>query len=563
MLLNKLDPRLRRLQTTQDDIDLMEMAAGRGEITTSESGYEPSTLSKRVLIELTTEASAEALKGLDPVRVTETIYTANVPLTRLAALNDLPSVQAVEAGRRWYPMLDSSVPETGAHHVHAGLGGTAGREGSGVVVGIIDYGMDFTLDDFRDEQGKTRIAYLWDQWLDPIAGENAPNGFNYGTEYDRAQIDAALSAADPFAVVRHKPEAASHGTHVAGTAVGNGRSFDAAYPAGHHVGTAPKATIIFVQPNSSDQSSTFTDSSNVADAVAYVMEKADTLGMPCVINMSLGQSGGSHDGESIVERAIDRMLEKSGRAFVSAAGNEHIWRGHAAGTITTGNSRDLRWKIGGGMPIPGGGMTGTGQDFTESEMEIWYSSHDRFRVTLTAPDGTRFGPVEPEGFISQSGVYIDSERYAALNGQARIYIELSPPSQFQPITSGEWIVTLDALEGENGAFDAWIERTRRDSGNNYADQSFFMGNDFEPTHTLGTPASRNRGSSFSSSVVLPVPLNAARPSTGTGDCNIYQRPIEPNTVLRISVVRATGSWRISRSCSASLRNSPSRACPVT
>lgn len=492
MQMKKLDPRLRRLDAAKSDTDILERATGRGELIASDDGFTSASLTKRVLVELTDTEPPEELYDLNFVRVTEKIYTATVPLNRLSELNEHPSVKAIEAGRRWFPMLDSSLPETGANVVHAGLNGTVGRDGTGVLVGIIDFGMDFTLDDFRNEDDSTRIAYLWDQGLPPAAGEASPANFRYGTEYDRTQIDQALGAPDPFSIVRHQPSPASHGTHVAGTAAGNGRSSDANFQQGQHVGAAPGATMVFVQADSRDQASSFTDSSNVADAVAYVMEKAEELGLPCVINMSLGQNGGSHDGESIVERAIDRLLEPSGRAFVSAAGNEHVWRGHASGTINTGETRALRWKTGGGMPIPGGGQTGNGVDRTPSEMEVWYSSHDRFRVTVTAPDGTQIGPVDPGNFADVNGVYIDSERFTVLNGQARIYIELEPPSHFQPIQSGVWTVELEALEGGAGKFDAWIERDVRDDQNNYADQSFFMGSDFEPTHTLGTPATNRR-----------------------------------------------------------------------
>lgn len=498
MQLKKLDPRLRRyaaeaeLKSFDDETALDTFPSAPASLESTSAVSPPLGEVRRVLVELQADQPPAAFADFHWVHVAGKIYSVSLPMNRLVELHAHPSVETVEAGRRWFPMLETSLAETRANTVHQGSTGVPGRTGAGVLVGIIDYGMDFTLDDFRKADGTTRLAFLWDQRLDARPGESAPDDFAYGVEYGADQIDEALNASDPFSVVRHRPDAASHGTHVAGIAAGNGRSHDSDFAQGAHLGAAPEATLIFVQPDTRDGSGTFTDSSHVVDAVAYIMGKADALDMPCVINMSLGQNGGSHDGESLVERAIDRLLEPLGRAFVSAAGNEHVWHGHAAGNIKTGESRELRWKTGGGMPLPDGTITQTGTDRTSSELEIWYSSVDRFAVTLTAPDGTQYGPVTPGKSLLQDEVFIDSERFSSLNGQARIYMQLDAPFGLGMLRSGVWTLKLEALEGENGRFDAWIERDLRDRDNNYADQSFFQGGDFDPVRTLGTPATTRR-----------------------------------------------------------------------
>ncbi|MCH9647386.1 MAG: S8 family peptidase [Deltaproteobacteria bacterium] len=457
---------------------------------------EAGILTKRVLVRLAAAQRPDSMKDLHWVHISGDIYAVDVPLLKLEEMAAAPEVEYVEAGRRLAPTLDSSVAETRADRVRAGVDGLSG---AGVLVGIIDFGFDFTLDDFRDANGDSRVAFLWDQNLTAAAGEAAPARFGYGVEYDRAAIDAALGSVDPFAVVRHRPGAESHGTHVAGTAVGNGSTSDGDFAAGAFVGVAPESTIVFVQPNSSDVDSSFTDSVHVAEAIAYVFEKADELGLPCVINMSLGQNGGSHDGESVVERAIDRFLGRPGRAMCVAAGNEHIWRGHAGGSLALGETRELHWKFGGELPLPGGGVLQPGfGDFTPNEMEIWYSSRDVFRFRLTDPDGnaTAFldpGTTEVHTFPSGDEAFIDSERFTVLNGDARIYIEISPGPGQSRVKTGEWRVELEAVESRDGRFDAWIERDARRSQNRFADQSFFLGTDFDGIKTLGTPATTRRG----------------------------------------------------------------------
>lgn len=517
----KLDPRLRRLIAAQSNMDMMATAHSRGEVTASTASITPSTeISTRVLLELNADSKPD-LGSVDIKHIAGNIYTADVPIREMAQLADKRVVASVEAGRRWYPALETSLPETHADVVQQGDAavGVAGRTGEGVIVGIIDIGLDYTLDDFRNG-AESRVEFLWDQSLHPVAGEQAPGKFQYGVEYSRSDIENALGNANPFSVVRHRAEPASHGTHVAGIAAGNGRSSDAAFPAGRHVGAAPNAKIIFVHPRIEHSIATFTDSSNVVDAIAYIFEKADELGLPCVINMSLGQNGGSHDGESLVERAIDRLLEQSGRAFVSAAGNEHIWRGHASGNLDAGTSRTLRWKVGGGMPVPGG-ATGFGRDRTPSEMEIWFSSRDRFRVTVTDPAGNATRAVEPDGhplFEQINGstqIFIDSERFTVFNGDSRIYIQIEPIAFSGEVMPGAWSVTLDALETDTGKFNAWIERDARDRNNNFADQSFFVGGDFDPVSTLGTPATTRRGLSvanYDHRVVAPADSSSRGPT---------------------------------------------------
>lgn len=345
----ELDPRLRRMiRSAQDDVDRIKADVSRGLVAKSLEAAEDvelsaDTVSTRVLVRLESEPP-EGWLDARWNKIVEGVYAVELPIARLEHLGQAPNVQYVEAARELAPVLDTSVPETRTNFVHAGA---RGFDGTGVVVGIIDFGFDYTLDDFRNEEdGTTRVAFLWDQFLTPVGSEQSPANFGYGVEYDRVAIDAALQANDPFQVVRHRPSAGSHGTHVAGTAVGNGRTGDADFPAGDFVGTAPGATIVFVQPSASDQDTTFTDSVRVAEAIAYVFQKAQKLSLPCVVNMSLGQNGGSHDAESIVERSIDRLLEEPGRAMTVAAGNEHIWRGHASGQLDTGETRSLSWRFG-------------------------------------------------------------------------------------------------------------------------------------------------------------------------------------------------------------------------
>lgn len=528
--MKKLDPKLRRIIRSQQDPiavrrDLEAAVTRTPDLTRNNDGtfpevvLEKTSIFKRCLVTHHWDKIPEPYQRLSWFHLVSDIYTVDVPVPLLESLGKEPGVDFIEAGRSFSPMLDTSVAETRASILHSD---TPSFTGKGVIVGIIDSGLDYWMDDFRKADGSTRIAFLWDQSLEPEAGEHSPQGFSYGVEYDAAAINNALNGTGN---VRHEFSEASHGTHVAGIAAGNGRSTDSNFPAGQYIGTAPESTIIHVTPDSSDQDSTFTDSTNVADAIAYIFRKADELDMPCVINMSLGQNGGSHDGESVVERVIDQFLQIPGRAFVSAAGNEHIWRGHASGTLQTGGQRILRWKAGGripwlnGMPLP----TPEFGDFSPNEMEIWFSSRDSLRVRVHSPSGemTRWfssGENDIINFGNGNSVFIDVERFTLLNGDGRIYIEVEP--NLQLVEEGEWLVEMEGHQILDGRFDAFIERDYRlhvlrlsngqEVRNFFADQSFFVGSDFDPTITLGTPATSRRGIAVANyDHVLQAPNNSS------------------------------------------------------
>ena len=176
-------------------------------------------------------------------------------------------------------------------------------KGKDVVVGFIDTGIDFTHPDFIDSSGKTRVLFIWDQAADTLVSSRIPS-FGYGQVWDSSDIN---SNACP-----HDDDVLSHGTNVAGIACGNGGAIDM------FEGVAPESDIIVV-------ASDFSSSNwlqNVADGVEYIFAQAESLGKPCVINISAGQYLGSHDGTDLAAMRIDNLIKaKRGRALVAAAGN--------------------------------------------------------------------------------------------------------------------------------------------------------------------------------------------------------------------------------------------------
>lgn len=191
---------------------------------------------------------------------------------------------------------------------------TQAYDGTGIIVGIIDTGIDFSHPDFKDNSGNTRINFIWDQGI--ATPTNVPMPFNYGQEWTAAQINASLCTHSDMA---HW----GHGTHVSGIAAGNAKAN------GKHEGVAPKADIIVVALDFNRPGPI------IADAVQYIVNKATTAGKPFVINASVGDYYGSHDATDPEAKLIESLISNiPGRALVGAAGNAGSVKFHTKNIVT-------------------------------------------------------------------------------------------------------------------------------------------------------------------------------------------------------------------------------------
>ncbi|MEO8590917.1 MAG: S8 family serine peptidase [Flavobacteriales bacterium] len=230
------------------------------------------------------------------------LVSARVPVSRV---RDLAASSAVESFEfRMDPLkelADSMRVKARVNEVHAGLAPLPqAYDGTGVVVGIIDTGLDYEHGDFKNEDGTTRVAWYWDQGE---VGSTSPPDFGYGGEWTAAQIDAGQ-----ITVTDH----GTHGTNSTGIAAGNGLA------GGHNKGVAPGADIIVVAVGNESEG----DHAMIVDGVKYIFDRAAAMGKPAVVNISLGSYGGSHDGKDAAALLIDSLINaQRGRALVCAGGN--------------------------------------------------------------------------------------------------------------------------------------------------------------------------------------------------------------------------------------------------
>lgn len=413
------------------------------------------------------------------------IATATVRLSQLKGLVDSDVVTYVEPGQPLAiptPIVSSetrvtpTIKKFGKPEQH--------KNGENVLIGIIDVqGFDFTHQDFLSDDGKTRFVRIWDQGgssrPSPHSRSNAADKklfdqrFDYGSEIQQKDMDAAIAAAPGVKVPAYELEAqsqmspGSHGTHVASIAAGNSGVCSKAKIA---------AVLISLPSEDLDRRRSFYDSTRIAHAVDYLFALGQNLGVDAVsINISLGTNGHAHDASSAISRWIDSAVALPGRSICVAAGNAGqqsaefagdlgytLGRIHTKGQIAATNlTTDIDWEV------IGNGRT----DISENELEIWYAPQDQFSVSIKPPGMDWIEGIKPLEYIKNRVVKdsqgdfkcvlsIFNELYHPANGSNYIGIYLTPYLK-DPVTgiaSGTWTVRLHGLEVRDGHYHGWIER---------------------------------------------------------------------------------------------------------
>ncbi len=188
--------------------------------------------------------------------------------------------------------------------IHQGNKLPRSYKGKDVILGYIDSGIDLDHPDFQDSTGRTRVLTLWDQTFPDSV--NTPSKYGYGQEWDSTLINAGNCP--------HQDQTGyyGHGTSVTSVGSGNGLA------TGNHAGGAPRSDMIIV----SNDLSAPNWKATIVDAVDYILERADSIGKPVVINASLGSYLGPHDAKDPAALLIDSLIqERKGRMMVAAAGN--------------------------------------------------------------------------------------------------------------------------------------------------------------------------------------------------------------------------------------------------
>lgn len=396
-----------------------------------------------------------------------------VPEALVDMVSDTPEIEYVEKPKRFYygqtfPAGTSCFPPV--------IMRTPFLNGRGVLLAVLDSGITWDLEVFRKADGSTRIRYLWDQTVSEETGDvrygKMPDGFSIGTEYTAEEINAALQlpALDRYRLIPSR-DLSGHGTAVAGIAAG--KSAD-----GFYTGAAPEAELIVVKlglpENSGGVEEGFPRTTEILRGVTYALRKAGQLNMPLVINLSFGNSYGSHDGSSLLERFLDNASEIGKTVICVGSGNEGAARGHFAGNIT----RDSRVEL------------AVGNYERSLNIQLWKNYSDVFRVRLQSPGGEE----------AELTTNIQGGKYTLRLEQTRILVYLGEPLPYAvaqeiylemiPVTgsyidAGIWAIRLEPVMTVTGQYYLYLP-----AGNGRGDSTGFYRSTPQVTLTVPSTAAK-------------------------------------------------------------------------
>lgn len=389
-------------------------------------GYNPEEKTWELIVKYNGDLSevAMALPGIIVTELSNEYAILMVPESLIERLTGFSQIEYIEKPKRLYFAVNMGRSISCINPVQQG---GKNLSGAGVLVAVIDSGIDYFNRDFRNADGTTRILELWDQ--------------DKGEIYTADQINEALKSGNREAAYKIVPsrDLSGHGTAVTGIAAGNGMEGD-----GRYRGVAYESPLLIVKLGAPNRDS-FPRTTELMKALDYVINKAIELQMPLAINLSFGNTYGSHDGTSLLETFIDDITSYGRNVIVVGTGNEAGKQGHTSGFLQNGKNLDVELSV-------ADYETGFG-------LQLWKSYEDIFEVTLISPGGISAGPISPiMGMqrISFPGTtvllyYGEPSPYSRAQ---EIYMDFIPKSDY--VEDGIWKIRLTPKKIINGQYDFWL-----------------------------------------------------------------------------------------------------------
>ena len=327
--------------------------------------------------------------------------------------------------------------------------------GRGVLMGMIDTGIEYTNPLFRLSDGSSRILGIWDQTITPpsegreVSLEEGQFQPLYGTFYSKEEIDLALISEDPYLIVPSR-DTDGHGTFMAGTAAGGRIDQPAPYS-----GAAPEASLLIVKLKPAKQylrdfflirpDIPAFQENDIMMAVQYLLERARHFRMPLVIYLGVGTSQGNHDGTSPLGLQLQKLEGYIGLASVVGAGNEVGYHHHFLGNVTPEQEfEDVELRV--------------GAEEAGFSLEMWSREPELYTVGFISPSGAKVDRVPlilgDEAQLSfrldTTTITVNYRTAEAGTGSQLIFM------RFQTPAPGIWHIRVYPYRSINGQFHMWL-----------------------------------------------------------------------------------------------------------
>ena len=405
-------------------------------------GYDPEEKTWELIVRH--NGSLEALRN-EGIRVDELAAgyaVLVVPESRIDQVSAMEQIVYIEKPKRLFfasnmaraasclsTIQTSSGSGTGGVGAGAGVisGLESGLTGRGVLVAVIDSGIDYFHSDFRNPDGTTRIGLLADQDRDRI--------------YTREEINAALETGSRSSALELVPstDPSGHGTAVAAIAAGNGREGNGVYR-----GVAYESELMVVKLGT-PLTDSFPRTTQLMKALDLVVRRARDMNRPLAVNISFGNTYGSHDGTSLLETFFNDISNIGRNVIVAGTGNEGTGAGHRAGSLVMGQEENAQLSI---APYE----TGMG-------VQLWKSYVDQFSIRLVTPSGEVIGPIDsrlgPQTLrYGGTRILIYYGKPSPFSRAQEVYFDFLPVRDY--LDSGIWTFRLTPERIVTGRYDMWL-----------------------------------------------------------------------------------------------------------
>lgn len=428
------------------NLSLDTTAEERSRSSELETGYNPEEQTWELIVKYSGSLDAARELGALVEEMRNEYAILTVKESQIPLISALPQIEYIEKPKRLFFAINQAKAASCVNILQEAPPYLSGR---GVLIAVLDSGLDYFHEAFRREDGTTRILELWDQTQNRI--------------YTEAEINRALESGSREAArqVVSSADVSGHGTAVAGIAAGDSRGGAAERnfeSGGRSNGVAGGSTVpgmyrgiayesdLLVVKLGTARPDGFPRTTELMRAVNYAVSFAAERFLPLVINISFGNTYGSHDGTSLLETFLDDIGNYGRTTILVGSGNEGAASGHTSGTLQMRRTEEVEFTV---------------SSYESSfSIQLWKAYSDQFTVSLQAPSGERFGPFSEElGPVRfryrKTQILLYYGKPCPYSTAQELYFDFIP-DEGSYVEEGIWTFFLRPVSLVSGRYDFWL-----------------------------------------------------------------------------------------------------------